>query len=95
MEEKERYDLAEFFKVFGDVTRLRILEVLSGQELCVSDLADRLGMGQSAVSHQLRLLKQLRLVRFRKDGKTVYYALNDDHIRTIIEMGLEHIREDR
>ncbi|MCR4605589.1 MAG: metalloregulator ArsR/SmtB family transcription factor [Eubacterium sp.] len=91
--EEELYDLAELFKVFGDTTRIRILYELFGGELCVSDIADKLGMTQSAISHQLRVLKANRLVRFRRDGKTIYYSLDDDHVRSIIEMGVEHVLE--
>ena len=87
------YDLAELFKVFGDTTRVKILYALFESELCVNDLALKLRMTPSAVSHQLRLLKANKLVRFRRDGKTVYYALDDDHVRSMIEMGLEHITE--
>jgi ArsR family transcriptional regulator len=91
--EEELYDLAELFKVFGDTTRIRILYELFGGELCVSDITERLSMTQSAISHQLRVLKTNRLVRSRRDGKTVYYALDDDHVRDIIEKGVEHILE--
>ncbi|MBQ6538262.1 MAG: helix-turn-helix transcriptional regulator [Eubacterium sp.] len=91
--EEELYDLAELFKVFGDTTRIRILYELFGGELCVGDIADKLGMTQSAISHQLRVLKANRLVRFRREGKTVYYSLDDDHVRSIIEMGVEHVLE--
>ena len=91
--EEELYDLAELFKVFGDTTRIRILYELFGGELCVSDIADKLGMTQSAISHQLRVLKANRLVRFRREGKTVYYSLDDDHVRSIIGMGVEHVLE--
>jgi DNA-binding transcriptional ArsR family regulator len=89
------YDLAEFFKVFGDCTRIRILQLLFQSEMCVCDIATLLGAGQSAVSHQLRLLKQMRLVKFRKEGKTVFYSLADDHIKTIMDQGMEHINEER
>lgn len=92
-EEDELYDLAELFKVFGDSTRIRILSVLFGEELCVCDLAEVLGMNQSAISHQLRILKNARLVKSRRDGKQVFYSLADDHVSTIIAMGLEHIEE--
>ncbi len=92
-EEGNLYDLADFFKVLGDSTRMRILCALDLTELCVCDLAALLNMTMSAISHQLRSLKQADLVRFRRDGKTVYYALADDHVRDIIEKGLEHIRE--
>ena len=91
--EEELYDLAELFKVFGDTTRIRILYELFGGEMCVGDIAERLSMTQSAISHQLRVLKANRLVRFRRDGKTVYYALDDEHVRDIIEKGVEHIME--
>ena len=91
--EEELYDLAELFKVFGDTTRIRILYELFGGELCVTDIADHLSMTQSAISHQLRVLKASRLVRARRDGKTVYYSLDDDHVRSIIEKGVEHVLE--
>ena len=77
------YDLAEFFKVFGDTTRIKIIYVLFQSELCVCDIAALLGMTQSAISHQLRVLKQARLVKYRKDGKVVYYSLDDEHVQTI------------
>lgn len=92
--ETELYDLAELFKVFGDSTRIRILFVLSEGELCVGHLAQTLNMTQSAVSHQLRILKQNRLVRARREGKSIFYSLADEHVRTIIEMGQEHIEEE-
>lgn len=89
-----RYEeLADFFKVFGDSTRIRILTVLLGEELCVCNLAETLGMNQSAVSHQLKILKQAKLIRNRREGKQVYYALADDHVATIMAMGIEHIEE--
>ena len=91
--EEKLYDLAELFKVFGDSTRIRILSVLSMTEMCVCDLAEALNMTASAISHQLRILKQSKLVKNRREGKTVYYALDDDHVRSMIEMGLEHILE--
>lgn len=91
--EEHLYDLAELFKVFGDTTRIRILYALFESELCVQDIADVLGMSQSAISHQLRVLKQARLVRARRDGKLAYYFLADDHVRTIIGQGMEHIEE--
>ena len=87
------YRLAEVFKVFGDPTRIRILHSLTENELCVQDIADRLSMTQSAISHQLRILKQSALVRFRRDGKTIYYSLADDHVKTIMAQGLEHVCE--
>ena len=92
-DEEELYDLAELFKVFGDSTRIRILFVLSAAEVCVCDLAEALRMTQSAVSHQLKILKQAKLVRARREGKSVFYALADDHVRTIIAQGREHIIE--
>ena len=87
------YDLAELFRIFADSTRIKILYVLFEAEMCVCDIAELLGMTQSAISHQLRLLKQSKLVKFRRDGKTVYYSLADDHVRTIIGMGMEHLCE--
>ena len=92
-QEEELYDLSELFKVFGDSTRIRILFVLFEAEVCVCDLAKLLGMTQSAVSHQLRILKTARLIKSRRDGKTVFYSLADDHVKTILEMGLEHVLE--
>ena len=91
--EEELYDLAELFKVFGDSTRIRILFVLFEAEVCVCDLAEVLHMTQSAVSHQLRILKQAKLVNARREGKSVFYSLADDHVRTIIAQGREHIEE--
>ena len=87
------YDLAELFKVFGDTTRIRILYAVFESELCVNDMAQLLGLSQTAVSHQLRVLKNNKLVRFRKEGKIVFYSLDDDHVRSIIEMGMEHVEE--
>ncbi len=92
--ETELYDLAELFKVFGDSTRIRILFVLFEAEVCVCDLAQALNMTQSAISHQLKILKQNKLVKNRRDGKSIFYSLADDHVRTIIAMGREHIEED-
>lgn len=91
--EEELYDLAELFRIFGDSTRIRILYVLFESEMCVCDIAQLLGMTQSAISHQLRLLKNARLVKARREGKTVFYALADDHVKTIIGQGLDHVRE--
>ena len=88
------YRLADLFKVFGDPTRIRILYALSVEELCVQDIADRLSMTQSAISHQLRILKQNKLVKSRREGKSIFYSLADDHVRTIINQGREHIEED-
>jgi ArsR family transcriptional regulator len=87
------YDLAELFKVFGDSTRVRILWALDSSEMCVCDIAYLLNMTQSAISHQLRVLKQAELVKSRRDGKIVYYSLADDHVRTIFDQGLNHINE--
>ena len=85
------YDLSELFRIFGDSTRIRILYVLFESEMCVCDIAALLGMTQSAISHQLRALKNARLVKARREGKTVFYALADDHVKTIINQGLEHL----
>lgn len=87
------YDVAELFKVFGDSTRVRILCALFEREMCVCDIAGVLDMTQSAISHQLRVLKQARLVKYRREGKTVYYSLADDHIQTIFDQAFEHIME--
>ncbi len=92
-EDEMLYDLAELYKVFGDSTRIKILYALFEEELCVCDIASLLGMSASAISHQLRVLKQASLVRYRRDGKTVYYSLADDHVRSIIDQGMEHIGE--
>ena len=87
------YDLTELFRIFGDSTRIRILYVLFEAEMCVCDIAAILGMTQSAISHQLRALKSARLVKGRREGKTVFYSLADDHVKTIIHQGLDHIAE--
>jgi len=86
-------DTAELFKVFGDPTRVKILFVLMDSELCVCDIATALGMQQSAISHQLRVLKQASLVKNRRDGKTIYYSLADSHVKTILYQGVEHVTE--
>ena len=91
--EEELYDLAELYKVFADSTRIKILYVLFESEMCVCDIALLLEMSQSAISHQLRVLKQAKLVKFRREGKTIFYSLSDDHVRTIIDQGIEHIEE--
>lgn len=92
--EKETLDaIAELFKAFGDPTRVEILSLLLHQERCVGDIAEQVGLTQSAVSHQLRILKQIHLIKFRRDGKNILYSLADDHVRTILEMGLEHVKE--
>ena len=87
------YDLAEFFKVFADSTRMKIIYALMEKELCVCDIAKIVGTTQSAISHQLRVLKQSKLVKFRKEGKEAYYSLDDDHIIEIVKKGREHIEE--
>ena len=87
------YDLAELFRVFGDTTRIQILYALYESELCVNDIAQVVGLSQSAVSHQLRLLKASKLVKFRREGKAVYYSLDDDHVRSMIALGMEHVEE--
>jgi len=94
-EENLLYDLADLFKLFGDSTRIKILYALYSSEMCVCDLADLLGMNQSAVSHQLKTLKQAKLVKFRREGKSVFYSLDDDHIVKIINQGMAHIMEDK
>lgn len=91
--EETLYDLAELFKVFGDSTRIKIICALFQSEMCVCDLSNLLNMSQSAISHQLRVLKAARLVKFRREGKVVYYALDDDHIKQIYDAGLSHITE--
>jgi len=91
--EEMLYDLAELFKVFGDTTRVKILFALFESEMCVCDIAELLHMTQSAISHQLRVLKNARLVKYRKEGKQVIYALADDHVRTILGEGMEHVEE--
>ncbi|MCI9552437.1 MAG: winged helix-turn-helix transcriptional regulator [Acutalibacter sp.] len=91
--EEQLFDLAELFKIFGDSTRIRILYVLFESEMCVCGLAELLGMTQSAISHQLQVLKKSKLVRWRREGKTIYYSLADGHVRTILDQGMEHITE--
>lgn len=92
-EDEILYDLAELFKIFGDSTRIKILYVLFESEMCVCDIAQLLNMTQSAISHQLRALKQSKLVKYRREGKTVFYSLADAHVRTIIDQGMEHVAE--
>jgi DNA-binding transcriptional ArsR family regulator len=87
------YDLADLFKLFSDSTRVRILYALFQEEQCVTDIANGLNMTQSAISHQLRLLKQSKLIKSRREGKTVFYSLADDHVRTIMDCAMEHILE--
>ena len=91
--EETLFDLAELFKIFGDSTRIKILYVLFESEMCVCDIAQLLNMTQSAISHQLRALKQSKLVKYRREGKTVFYSLADGHVRTIIDQGMEHVAE--
>lgn len=92
-QEEELYALADLYKIFGDSTRIKILYVLSKSEMCVCDIAGILKMTISAISHQLKILKQARLVKFRKEGKAVFYSLADNHVTTIINNGMEHIEE--
>ena len=92
-DEEILYDLAELFKIFGDSTRIKILYVLFEAEMCVCDIAQLLGMSQSAISHQLQVLKKSKLVKYRRKGKTVFYSLADSHVRTILGQGMEHVTE--
>ena len=92
-EEEHMYDLAELFKVFGDSTRIKILFVLAEAEVCVCDLAAMLNMTSSAISHQLNILKRTKLIKSKRDGKSVFYSLADNHVRTILSQGMEHIEE--
>ena len=85
--------IADLFKAFGDTTRVQILSHLLSGEMCVGDIAEAVELSQSAVSHQLRILKQMHLIKFRREGKNILYSLADDHVRTILEMGLEHVME--
>ena len=91
--EEDLYDLADFFKVFADTTRIKILYVLLQSEMCVYDIATLLNMTQSAISHQLKILKQSKLVKSRREGKSIFYSLADDHVRGIINLGMEHVEE--
>ena len=91
--ESQLYELADLFKVFGDSTRIKVLYLLFENEMCVHDIAQILNMTQSAISHQLRILKQNRLVKFRKEGKNVLYSLADEHVFTILRQGMEHVEE--
>ena len=93
LEEEKFYEIAEFFKMFSDTSRIKILYSLFVSEMCVCDIAALLGMSQSAVSHQLRLLKQSRLVKCRRNGKAIYYSLDDNHIKQIFDQGLNHVDE--
>ena len=92
-EEEYLYDLADLFRIFGDTTRIRILYALFDDELCVGDISNILQLSQSSVSHQLRILKDSKLVKFRRDGKSIYYSLDDDHVRSILNLGMEHLEE--
>lgn len=92
-DEETLFDLAELYKIFGDSTRIKILYALFEAEMCVCDIATLIGASMSAVSHQLRILKQASLVKFRRDGKTVFYSLADDHVRSILGQGMDHIKE--
>ncbi|HWT74528.1 MAG TPA: metalloregulator ArsR/SmtB family transcription factor [Mobilitalea sp.] len=92
-QEEQLYDLADFFKIFGDSTRIKILWALDKEEMCVCDLAVLLNMTKSAVSHQLKTLRQEKLVKYRREGKNAFYSLQDEHVKDIIEIGLEHIGE--
>ena len=92
-DEETLYDLSDFFKIFGDSTRMSILFAIDGEPMCVCDIAQLLGMTKSAVSHQLKILRQSDLITYRKSGKNVFYTLADDHVRDIIEKALEHIKE--
>lgn len=92
-DEETLYDLADLFRLFADSTRIKILYVLFESEMCVCDLAQLLGMTQSAISHQLRALKAAKLVKARRDGKTVFYSLADDHVAAILGQGMEHVKE--
>jgi ArsR family transcriptional regulator len=91
--EEQLYDLADFFKVFGDSTRIKILWALDREEMCVCDLAVLLGMTKSAISHQLKTLRREKLVKYRRDGKNAFYSLLDEHVKNILEIGLEHLEE--
>ena len=92
-QDEDIYDLSDFFKVLGDSTRMKIIWALDESEMCVCDIAVLLNMTKSAISHQLRSLRNANLVKFRKEGKTVYYSLKDEHVRDIYEIGMEHIKE--
>lgn len=93
LDENKVIDLSELFKIFGDSTRIKIINVLINNELCVSEISDILNISQSAISHQLRILKTSKLVKYRKEGTQIYYSLDDDHVEKIFKMGCEHIDE--
>ena len=92
-EDEYLYDLADLFRIFGDSTRIKILYSLFDGELCVNDISTAFGLTQSSVSHQLRILKDSKLVKFRRDGKSIFYSLDDDHVRSILNLGMEHLEE--
>ncbi len=93
LDEEQLFNMAELFKAFADSTRIKILYLLFTEEHCVGDIASDVGVSQSAISHQLKLLKQMKLVKSRREGKTIYYGLADDHVKTIINMAKEHLEE--
>ena len=93
LDERKAIDLSDLFKIFGDSTRIKIINVLFDNELCVGDIANKLNISQSAISHQLRILKNSKLVKYRKEGTIIYYSLDDDHVEKIFKMGCEHINE--
>ena len=92
-EDEYLYDLADLFRIFGDTTRIKILYSLFDNELCVGDISNILELSQSSVSHQLRILKDSKLVKFRREGKSIFYSLDDDHVRSILDLGMEHLEE--
>lgn len=92
-DEETLYDVADLFKVFGDTTRIKILYTLFKSDMCVCDIAEILGMTQSAISHQLKVLKQAKLIKNRREGKQIIYSLDDEHVASIIQIGMEHILE--
>ena len=93
LDEYKIIDLSELFKIFGDSTRIKIINILIGEEQCVNEISDKINVSQSAVSHQLRILKASKLVKYRKEGNMIYYSIDDDHIEKIFKMGCEHINE--
>lgn len=93
LDEEKSIDLAELFKIFGDSTRIKIINVLLEEELCVNDISKKINVSQSAVSHQLRILKSSKLVKYRKEANMIYYSLDDNHVKKIFELGCEHINE--
>ena len=93
LDEDKIIDLSELFKIYGDSTRIKIINILIGEEQCVNEISDKINVSQSAVSHQLRILKASKLVKYRKEGNMIYYSIDDDHIEKIFKMGCEHINE--